>query len=85
LSMSLNSIISQKLLPRAGGGRVAAREILVNTPAVANLIRENKIPQIKTSIQTSAEDGMFTMEQDIKRLLNEGLITEEVARAHIML
>lgn len=85
LSMSLNSIISQKLLPAQGGGRVAAREVLINTPAVANLIRENKIPQIKTTIQTSADDGMFTMEQDVKRLLNEGRISEEVAKAHIIM
>ena len=85
LSMSLNAIISQRLLPHVGGGRIAAREVLINTPAVSNLIRENKIPQIKTTIQTSAEDGMFTLEQDVKRLLAEGQITEEVARAHIML
>jgi twitching motility protein PilT len=85
LSMSLNGIISQQLLPRAGGGRVAARELLINTPAVANLIRENKIPQIKTAIQTSAEEGMFTMDQDVKRLLGEGLITEAVAQAHTLL
>lgn len=85
LSMSLNGIISQQLLPRAGGGRVAARELLINTPAVANLIRENKIPQIKTAIQTSAEEGMFTMDQDVKRLLGEGLITEAVAQAHTLM
>ncbi len=85
LSMSLNAIISQRLVPKAGGGRIAAREVLINTPAISNLIRENKIPQIKTTIQTSAEDGMFTLEQDVKRLLGEGQITEEVARAHVML
>jgi twitching motility protein PilT len=78
LSMSLNGVISQHLLPGKDGGRVAVREILVNTPAVANIIRENKIPQIKTAIQTSSEEGMVTMEQDLKRLLDEGHISKEI-------
>ena len=79
LSMSLNGVISQQLLPKAGGGRIAAREILINTPAIANIIRENKIPQIKTAIQTSADEGMVTLEQDISRLVKEKLIEKEVA------
>jgi twitching motility protein PilT len=83
LSISLNGIISQQLLPKVGGGRVAAREILINTPAVANIIRENKIPQIKSVIQTSAEEGMFSMEQNIKDLLQQGLIEETTALAYI--
>ncbi len=84
LSLFLKGIVSQMLLPRAGGGRVAAREVLINTPAVGNLIRENKIAQIKTAIQTGVEDGMFTMDQDIKRLFDEGLVTEEVAKTHMV-
>lgn len=83
LSLFLKGIISQQLLPKVGGGRVAAREILVNTPAVANLIRENKIPQIKTVIQTSTEEGMMTLDQDIKRLFEQGLISEETAKAYM--
>jgi len=83
LSISLNGIISQQLLPKVGGGRVAAREILINTPAVANIIRENKIPQIKSVIQTSADEGMFSMEQNIKDLLKQGLIEETTALAYL--
>ena len=82
LSMSLSGVISQKLLPKVGGGRVAAREILINTPAVANIIRENKIPQIKTVIQTSADVGMFSMDQNIREMLENNLIDEPTALAH---
>ncbi len=82
LSVSLSGILSQKLLPRKGGGRVAAREVLVNNPAIANLIRENKIPQIKTIIQTSADQGMITMDQNIKDLLNQDLLDEPTALAY---
>ena len=58
--------------------------MLINTPAIANLIRENKVPQIKTAIQTSAEDGMFTMDQNIKKLYGDGIITEETAMAYMV-
>ncbi len=83
LSLFLKGIISQQLLPKIGGGRISSREILVNTPAIANLIRENKVPQIKTVIQTSAEDGMFTMDQDLKRLYEDGYIESEVAKTYM--
>lgn len=83
LSISLTGIISQQLLLKTGGGRIAAREVLINTPAVSNIIRENKIPQIKTVIQTSSEEGMFTMEQDIKSLLDSGHISENIAMAYL--
>lgn len=83
LSISLSGIISQQLLPKIGGGRVAVREILINTPAVANIIRENKIPQIRSVIQTSASDGMFSMEQNIKELLEQKLIEETTALAYL--
>jgi len=83
LSSSLRAVISQQLLPRAGGGRVAAREILVNTPAVANLIRQNKIPQIASVIQTSAAAGMITMDKAIKNLLRSGTILKETADARL--
>ncbi len=83
LSYSLKAVISQRLLPDTEGKRVAVREILINNPAVANLIRENKVAQIKTVIQTSSEEGMFSMDQSIKKLLKEGRISKEVALAHI--
>jgi len=79
LSMSLQGIISQHLVPKKGGGMVATREILTNTPAVSSMIRENKIAQIKSVIQTSADEGMVTMDQDLKRLFNEGVIDRETA------
>ncbi len=84
ISLFLKGIISQQLLPGINGGRVAAREVLINTPAIANLIRENKVPQIKTAIQTSAEDGMFTMDQNIKKLFGDGIISEETAMAYMV-
>ncbi len=83
LSLFLRGIMSQLLLPKDGGGRIAARELLINTPAVANLIRENKIHQIKTAIQTSSEDGMMTMDQSLKQLFQNNLITRDVAIAHM--
>src|SRR3989339_784004 len=83
LSMSLSGVISQKLLPRVGGGRVAVREILINTPAIANIIRENKIPQMRSVIQTSADVGMFSMDFNIRELLEKNLIDEPTALAHL--
>jgi len=83
VSLTLKGIISQQLIPKKGGGRVATREILINTPATANLIRENKIAQIKTVIQTSAEEGMVTMDQDLINLYNQGTIDKEVAQSHM--
>ncbi len=84
LSLFLRGIISQQLVRAAAGGRIATREILINSPAVANLIRENKIAQIKTAIQTSSDEGMFTMDQDLKRLYNAHEITKETALAHMV-
>lgn len=79
LGSVLRGVVAQQLLPKKGGGRVAAREILVNTPAVANLIKENNISQIPSTIQTGAKDGMVTMENCLKQLVKEGLIDEETA------
>lgn len=84
LSMTLRGVISQRLLVKQGGGRVAAREVLVNNSAVSNLIRENKIAQIKTVIQTAANEGMTTMDQDIKRLVKESAISREVAMSNML-
>lgn len=83
LSMTLAAVISQRLLPKAGGGRIAAREILINTPAVSNLIRENKITQIKTVIETSSKEGMISLDHDLKRLYDEKVIDKESAQAHM--
>ncbi|RJQ31574.1 type IV pilus twitching motility protein PilT [Candidatus Parcubacteria bacterium] len=83
LSMTLRGIVSQRLVPKADGGRLAIREVLINTPAISNLIRENKIAQIKTVVQTSAKEGMFTMDQDIVRLYGGKLIDEQVAKFNI--
>jgi twitching motility protein PilT len=79
LSSVLRAVISQQLLPKRGGGLVAAREILVNNRAVANLIRTNQIEQILTSIQTGHDDGMITMNKSIDNLLYEGLIDDDTA------
>ena len=80
LSTSLRSVISQQLLKKADGqGRVAALEIMVNTPAMANIIREGKTDQIDNSIQGGSNFGMQSMDNAIKKLLIEELITPEAA------
>lgn len=84
LALTLRGVIMQQLLPKAGGGRVAAREVLVNNMAVANLIRENKIAQIKNVLQTSSDEGMFTLTQDLKGLIKEGLIDQDVASKYLL-
>lgn len=76
LSMTLTAVISQKLISKIGGGRIAVREIMINNPAISNLIREGKISQIDNIIQTSSSDGMFTMKQDVKRLIDMGVVDE---------
>lgn len=84
LAMTLRAVIVQQLLPKKGGGRIAARELLLNTPAVANLIRENKTVQIKSVLQTSAKDGMFTFTQDLRRLVAEGAIEKADAQQYLI-
>lgn len=79
LSAVLKMVVAQQLLPSVDGGRVPAREILVNTPAVSNLIKENNISQIKSTIQIGAKDGMVSMENSIKQLLKDGLISADIA------
>lgn len=76
---SLQAVISQVLLKRKGGGRAAAHEIMVGTSAVRNLIRENKIPQIYSMIQVGQRYGMQTMEDSIKRLVDQGIVDPEEA------
>ncbi|OOV87289.1 type IV pilus twitching motility protein PilT [Oceanospirillum linum] len=80
LSESLQGVISQVLLKKEGGGRVAAHEIMIANPAIRNLIREDKIAQINSVIQTSAGQGMQAMDQCLKLMLAEGHISQEIAR-----
>ncbi len=80
LSESIQSIISQSLLPKIGGGRTAAWEILIGTPAVRNLIRENKIPQIFSSIQTGQNVGMQTMDDSLMGLVKRKLVDTNIVR-----
>ncbi len=80
LSESLRSVISQTLLKRVGGGRVAAHEIMVGTPAIRNLIRENKVPQMYSAIQTGQGLGMQTLDQCLMELVRKGVITKQDAQ-----
>jgi twitching motility protein PilT len=84
LSMTLAGVIAQRLLPKMGGGRIAAREIMTNTPAVSNMIRENKIAQIKTTIETSSKEGMVTLDQDLKRLYDAKMVSKEIAAGNMI-
>jgi len=81
LSESLQAVISQTLMKKMGGGRIAAHEIMIGTPAIRNLIREDKIAQMYSSIQTGGSIGMQTLDQCLERLLQKGLISREAARA----
>ena len=81
LSESLRAVISQTLLKKVGGGRVAAHEIMIGVPAIRNLIREDKIAQMYSSIQTGASHGMQTMDQCLANLVNYGIVTNADARA----
>ncbi|WP_415904958.1 type IV pilus twitching motility protein PilT [Neptuniibacter sp. QD48_55] len=80
LSESLMGVISQTLLKKPKGGRVAAHEIMIGTPAIRNLIREDKVAQMYSAIQTGASFGMKTLDQSLQELLHKGLITRETAR-----
>ncbi len=81
LSESLRAVISQTLLKRIGGGRIAAHEIMIGTPAIRNLIRENKVAQMYSAIQTGQAYGMQTLDQCLKDLVVKGLVTRSDARA----
>jgi len=80
LSESLRAVISQTLLKRTGGGRIAAHEIMIGTPAIRNLIREGKIAQMYSAIQTGQGQGMQTLDQNLQELMVKGLISKEEAR-----
>jgi len=85
LASVLLGVIAQRLLPRQDGqGRVAAMEVLVNTPAVANLIRSEKVHQIRSMMQTGKSLGMQTMEMALRELLQQRMISMDTAKEALM-
>ena len=80
LSESLQAVISQTLIKRANGGRVAAHEIMIGTPAIRNLIREDKVAQMYSAIQTGSSVGMKTMDQCLANLVAARTISRDSAR-----
>ncbi len=83
LSESLRAVIAQKLLKRIGGGRVACHEIMLANPAIRNLVREDKVAQMYSIIQTGAAQGMRTMEQSVNQLMQQNLVSREEAEAKV--
>ena len=83
LSESLLGVCTQMLLPKVGGGRCAALEILIATPAVRNLIRENKTHQIPSAMQVGGKVGMQTMEAAVMDLIHKKLVSPDDARARM--
>lgn len=79
LSESLKAVISQTLMKKIGGGRVAAHEIMIGTPAIRNLIREDKVAQMYSAIQTGQSTGMQTLDQNLKSLLASGIVAKDEA------
>jgi len=79
LSESLKAVIAQTLLKKTGGGRVAAHEIMIGTPAIRNLIRENKIAQMYSAIQTGQQFGMKTLDQDLAELVKKNVVSRQEA------
>ena len=80
LSESLQAVISQTLLKKVGGGRVAAHEILIGTAAIRNLIREDKVAQMYSAIQTGGALGMQTLDQCLHHLVEQRLISLDIAK-----
>ncbi|MGI9287639.1 MAG: type IV pilus twitching motility protein PilT [Pseudomonadales bacterium] len=80
LSESLQAVISQTLMKKVGGGRIAAHEIMIGTPAIRNLIREDKVAQMYSAIQTGAAVGMQTIDQCLQEMVDKRLITRDAAR-----
>lgn len=80
LSESLQAVVAQTLLKKVGGGRVAAHEILVASAAVRNMIREDKVAQIYSALQSGAAQGMQTLDQHLRQLVANGVVEAEVAR-----
>jgi len=83
LSMLLTAIVSQRLLPRISGGRIAARELLIRNSAVSNLIREGKINQLKSAMEMNNKGGMITLDSHLKELYKAGEISLETAHTYM--
>ena len=82
LSESLRAVISQSLCKKVGGGRMAVHEIMLGTPAIRNLIRENKIAQMYSAIQTGQASGMQTLDQNLTDYVRKGMISKDEARVY---
>jgi len=80
LSESLRAVVAQTLLKKVGGGRVAAHEIMIASPAIRNLIREDKVAQMYSAIQTGQNVGMTTLDQSLSELVRRGLVAKPEAR-----
>ncbi len=80
ISESLQAVIPQTLMKKKGGGRCAAHEIMIGTPAIRNLIREDKVAQMYSAIQTGAGVGMQTLDQCLANIVNSGLVESHIAR-----
>ena len=79
LSESLRAVISQSLLKKVGGGRIAVHEIMVGIPAIRNLIREDKVAQMYSTIQTGSQFGMQTLDQCLQDVVKRGQVTRQEA------
>lgn len=84
LSETLQAVLCQKLVKRISGGRIAAFEIMLATPAIRHLIREDMIAQMQSTIQTNGDIGMCTLEQNLQELVAKHLITHAVARSTVL-
>ncbi|NOY66510.1 MAG: type IV pilus twitching motility protein PilT [Gammaproteobacteria bacterium] len=84
LSESLRAVISQTLMKKIGGGRTAAWEIMIGTPAIRNLIREDKIAQMYSAIQTGQQIGMQTLDQHLQDLVSKGMVSKQDAQLKAM-
>lgn len=80
LSASLNAVIAQSLLKKEGGGRVAAFEVMVTNAALGHLIREDKVAQMVSVLQTGRNEGMFTLDQHLEELVKANVVSRETAR-----
>ncbi len=77
MALSLRAVVAQRLLPKKGGGRIANREILIRTPAVSNIIREDRFVELESVMQTGQSVGMLTFTKDLKHLIAEGLVEKK--------
>src|SRR5439155_8126405 len=79
LGETIRAVVAQQLMPKVGGGRVAALEILFASPAIGNMIREGKTSQVTSAIQTGVKEGMIDMDGSIRRLYEEKKVTGRAA------